>query len=84
MRIYLTLTHFYANIVLKVSNFEMWCVMKEIGIIKKFDNLGRLVIPKELRERLFPDGKVEIVATQDGVLIKSVDYELIKKSGKGE
>ena len=58
--------------------------METIGIIKEFDNLGRIVIPKEFRERLFPDGRVEIVATQDGVLIKSVDYELIKKSGKGE
>ena len=56
--------------------------MKEIGIIKEFDNLGRIVIPKEYRERLFPDGKVEIVATQEGVLIKSIDYELIKKTGE--
>ena len=25
--------------------------MKKIGILKSFDNLGRLVIPKEFRER---------------------------------
>ena len=57
--------------------------MEHIGIVKKFDNLGRLVIPKDIRERMFPDGRVEIIATQDGVLIKSVEYELTKKTSKG-
>lgn len=56
--------------------------MNEIGIIKEFDNLGRLVIPKELRERYFPEGRIEMVATSDGLLIKSVEYELIKKTDK--
>ena len=50
-----------------------------VGIIKEFDKLGRLVIPKELRERYAPDNKVEIVATEQGVLIKSPEYILVKK-----
>ena len=50
-----------------------------IGIIKEFDKLGRLVIPKDLRERYALDNKVEIVATKQGVLIKSPEYVLVKK-----
>ena len=42
-----------------------------IGIIKEFDNLGRIVIPKELRERYGFFGKVEIVATKNGVLLQN-------------
>lgn len=52
---------------------------ERIGIIKEFDKLGRLVIPKELRERYALNNKVEIVATEQGVLIKSPGYVLVKK-----
>ena len=50
-----------------------------VGIIKEFDKLGRLVIPKDLRERYALDNKVEIIATEQGVLIKSPEYILVKK-----
>ena len=53
--------------------------MKKIGIIKEFDRLGRIVIPKELRERFNLAGEVEIVATEEGVLLKNKEYELVKK-----
>ena len=53
--------------------------MGKIGIIKEFDKLGRLVIPKELRERYAFEGKVEIVATEQGVLIQSPKYYLVEK-----
>ena len=53
--------------------------MANIGIIKEFDKLGRLVIPKDLRERYALDNKVEIVATEQGVLIKSPEYKLVKR-----
>ena len=53
--------------------------MAEIVIIKEFDKLGRLVIPKDLRERYALDNKVEIVATEQGVLIKSPEYKLVKR-----
>ena len=53
---------------------------EKIGIIKGFDKLGRIVIPKELRERFFLDDQVEIVATTDGVLLMNPDYEVIKKT----
>ena len=60
--------------------------MKKIGIIKEFDKLGRLVIPKDLRERFGLFREVEIVATEDGVLIKNPEYELVKieKAKKAE
>ncbi len=54
-----------------------------MGVIKEFDKLGRLVIPKDLRERYALDNKVEIVAKEQGVLIKSPEYVLVKKE-KGE
>ena len=50
-----------------------------IGIIKGFDRLGRIVIPKELRERFALSDSVEIIATPDGVLLKNPEYVLVKK-----
>ena len=54
----------------------------KIGIIKGFDKLGRIVIPKELRERFSLSDNVEIVATTDGVLLKNPEYVLVKKEEK--
>ena len=51
-----------------------------IGIIKEFDKLGRIVIPKELRERYGFYDKVEIVATENGVLIQNPNYVLTKRN----
>ena len=56
--------------------------MDRIGILKEFDKLGRIVIPKELRERYSLNGKIEIVATKDGVLLKKPEYVLVKKRGE--
>ena len=53
--------------------------MEKIGIIKEFDKLGRIVIPKELRERYGLTEGVEIVATKDGILLKSREYILVEK-----
>ncbi len=49
------------------------------GIIKEIDKLGRIVIPKEYRDRLMLDKEVEIIFTIDGVLIRNPQYELVKK-----
>ena len=51
----------------------------EIGIIKDFDKLGRIVIPKELRERFALDKSVEILATPNGILIRNPEYVLKPK-----
>ena len=52
---------------------------KNIGIIKEIDRLGRIVIPKEYRERLNLTNEVEIALTKEGVLIKNPEYVLVKK-----
>ena len=53
--------------------------MEKIGIIKEFDKLGRIVIPKEFRTRFGFSSEVEIVPTKEGVLLKSTEYILAKK-----
>ena len=53
--------------------------MEKVGIIKGFDKLGRIVIPKELRERFALNEIVEIIATPEGVLLKNPEYQLVKK-----
>lgn len=53
--------------------------MTKIGVIKEIDSLGRLQIPKEIRKRLGLGPEVELVVTENGLLIKSIEYELIKK-----
>jgi AbrB family looped-hinge helix DNA binding protein len=53
--------------------------MKEVGIIKLVDNLGRIVIPKEMRELFGIDNFVEVVVTQEGVLLRNPKYVLVEK-----
>ena len=43
---------------------------RAIGIIKVIDSLGRIVIPKEMRERLSLGREVEPVLTDEGILIR--------------
>lgn len=49
-----------------------------VGIIKEIDALGRIVIPKEYRERILLDKSVELVITEDGILIRNPAYQLVK------
>lgn len=52
---------------------------KSIGVIKEIDKLGRIVIPKEFRERLMLERQVELILTKDGILIRSPLYVLTKR-----
>ena len=52
---------------------------EQVGVIKAIDNLGRIVIPKEIRERLSLDKEVEILITKDGALLRNPKYVLVKK-----
>lgn len=51
-----------------------------MGIIKELDDLGRLCIPKEMRDMFHFDKKVEVVVTEEGVLIRNSKYVLVEKS----
>ena len=55
--------------------------MKKINLVevtKEIDTAGRMVIPKEFRERYGLSEYVEVVPTKDGVLIKSLSYKLVE------
>jgi bifunctional DNA-binding transcriptional regulator/antitoxin component of YhaV-PrlF toxin-antitoxin module len=51
----------------------------KIGVLKDIDNLGRLVIPKEMRDTFKLDKSVELVVTEEGVLVRNPKYKLIEK-----
>ena len=50
----------------------------KIGVIKDIDNLGRLVIPKEMRDTFKLDKSVELVVTEEGVLVRNPKYKLVE------
>ena len=49
----------------------------KIGIIKEIDRLGRLVVPKEIRARYGLDDEVELVLTEEGILLRHPQYRLV-------
>ena len=52
--------------------------MKEtVGVIKEIDKLGRIVIPKEMRDRLGFKTEVEVVLIKEGILLRNSEYRLI-------
>lgn len=51
-----------------------------IGITRKIDSLGRLVIPKEYRMEYNLGDLVEIIATKEGILIRNKKYRLVEIS----
>ena len=48
-----------------------------IKIIREVDNLGRIVIPKEIRKAYDLEGSVEVLPTTEGVLIRNPKYEIV-------
>jgi bifunctional DNA-binding transcriptional regulator/antitoxin component of YhaV-PrlF toxin-antitoxin module len=50
-----------------------------LGIIKELDKLGRLVIPKEMRDLFLLNEYVEIVITNEIILIRNPKYVLVKR-----
>ena len=53
--------------------------MNKVGIVKEIDKLGRIVIPKEYRERYNLGDCVEIIACEEGVLLRNSEYILVKR-----
>lgn len=58
----------------------------DIGIPKKFDDLGRITVPKEFREFYHFNTKeeVQLIATPKGVLITQQQYTMVKKETKNK
>lgn len=54
-------------------------VIMLLGMQRKVDNLGRIVLPKELRKlyNINDDDYVEIIPTETGILIKKPNHKLI-------
>lgn len=52
--------------------------MTQIGIVRKVDSLGRVTLPKELRRvfRINEDDKIEILATDEGILLRIPNIEV--------
>ena len=57
---------------------------KSVGVIKEIDKLGRIVIPKEMRERFLLGKLVEVTLTKDGILIRNPEYMLVQISQSKE
>jgi AbrB family transcriptional regulator (stage V sporulation protein T) len=57
--------------------------MKETGIVRKADELGRIVIPKELRLELgmFEGDRLEVFATRSGQIILQKYAPVMRKEG---
>lgn len=51
---------------------------KSVGVIKEIDKLGRIVIPKEMRDRFALGGSVELTLAEEGVLVRNPEYMLVK------
>lgn len=56
--------------------------MKGFGFVREVDKLGRIVIPKELRKIYNLTREVEIIATEDGVLIRHPKFKVIEIEGE--
>ena len=52
--------------------------MEKPGINKEIDSLGRLVIPKELRNLFKMETEVELVVVEEGVLVRNPKYKLVE------
>ncbi len=53
--------------------------MENVGIKKEIDKLGRICIPKEMRNLFNLQNEVELQVTKEGILLKNPEYVLVKK-----
>ncbi len=52
--------------------------MEKQGINKEIDSLGRLVIPKEMRSLFKMETEVELIVTEEGILVRNPKYKLVE------
>ena len=53
--------------------------MESVGIIKGIDKLGRLSVPKEMRDLFDIKSSVEVIVTTEGILLRNPEYVLVRK-----
>jgi len=53
--------------------------MEQVGIQSEIDHLGRIHIPKKIRELYALGENVELVLTEDGVYIRNPLYTLTRR-----
>ena len=70
---YMTFTRCQCELLITIEG-----IFSMVGIIKEVDKLGRVVIPKELRERFCLNESVEIIATEEGIVLRNPEYKLVK------
>ncbi len=53
--------------------------MKDTGIVRKVDNLGRIVLPKELRSnmRIADNDPVEIFVDGENIIMRKQEYHCV-------
>lgn len=81
-------THFLIIICSSLNYFTEGKTMKtqRVGMMRKVDNLGRIVIPKEYRDfyHLNHNDEVFIIDTPEGLLITNPKYKTVKIEEKGQ
>ena len=70
------------NVKSKRKVFGIGHMRDGVGVLKEIDKLGRLVIPKEFRDRLLLGAEVEVVLTEDGILVRNPEYRLVRDAKK--
>ncbi len=55
-----------------------------IGLKKEIDKLGRLVIPKKMRDMFNIQKEVELIITQEGILLRAPGFKLVKMTSSGQ
>ena len=57
-------------------------IVEGVGIKKEIDKLGRICIPKEMRNLFHLENEVELQITTEGILLKNPEYILVKKKDR--
>ncbi|MBQ8340724.1 MAG: hypothetical protein IJY16_09790 [Clostridia bacterium] len=53
--------------------------MEQVGIKLEFDSLGRICIPKKIRNLYGLDSEVELLLSDEGVWLRSPRYTLVER-----
>lgn len=61
------------DIALSVGRKVRFVKMKSTGIVRSVDNLGRIVLPMEMRRtmKIEPNGQLEIFVDQDSIIMRN-------------